>query len=310
MKKYLPEGIRFNTAEMTAKLLSEKTLREAFAAGDYLEARAVRCDSMHNLHFEFGKFKGFMPHDECAEGVGDGSVRDIAIISRVNKPTGFYITGFTAEPAENPTVLLSRTAYQRECRQNYISRLEPGDVIDARVSHIEPFGAFCDIGAGITALLPIDSISVSRIPNPNARFSVGDDIKAVVKTIDENGRITLSHKELLGTWEENASLFSPGETVTGVIRSVEQYGVFVELMPNLAGLAEYVTTAKPGESASVFIKSINPERMKIKLIIVDTDGVACCHENIKYFTTASHIDRWDYSPGEADKSIYTDFCDC
>lgn len=104
------------------------------------------------------------------------------------------------------------------------------------MTHLEPFGAFCDIGAGISALMPIDGISVSRIPHPCVRFSVNQDIKAVVKSIDENGRITLSQKELLGTWEENASKFAPGETVPGVIRSVEDYGIFVELAPILQGL--------------------------------------------------------------------------
>ena len=63
------------------------------------------------------------------------------------------------------------------------------------------------------------------------------DIKAVIKSV-ENGRISLSHKELLGTWEENAERFCAGETVSGIIRSVENYGAFVELTPNLAGLAE------------------------------------------------------------------------
>lgn len=59
---------------------------------------------------------------------------------------------------------------QEDCRREYLSSLVCGDVIDACVTHMEPFGAFCDIGAGISALLPIDSISVSRIPHPNARF--------------------------------------------------------------------------------------------------------------------------------------------
>ena len=96
---------------------------------------------------------------------------------------------------------------------------------------MEPFGAFCDIGAGISALLPIDSISVSRIPHPNARFSTGQNIRAIVKSCDELGRITLSHRELLGTWEENSAAFKAGETVPGIVRSVEKYGIFVELTP-------------------------------------------------------------------------------
>ena len=158
-------------------------------------------------------------------GIEDNTVRDIAIISRVNKPVDFVITGFSENERGETIALLSRRKLQEECAANYTSRLIPGDIIDARVTHLEPFGAFCDIGAGISALMPIDGISVSRIPHPCVRFSVNQDIKAVVKSIDENGRITLSQKELLGTWEENASKFAPGETVPGVIRSVEDYGI-------------------------------------------------------------------------------------
>lgn len=308
MKRYLPEGVRYDTEEMTAKLSSEKSIYDAYTEGDYLEAKAVLCDGGHNLHFNLGGgIRGYMPHDECAEGVADGTVRDIAVITRVNKPTGFIIKGFKNGISGEKIAILSRTEYQKECRKNYIDKLCAGDIIDARVSHIEPFGAFCDIGAGITALLPIDGISVSRIPNPSARFSAGDDIKAVIKSVDENGRITLSHKELLGTWEENAAMFNAGETVTGVIRSVEQYGVFVELMPNLAGLAESSEIAKPGDTASIFIKSINPERMKIKLIIVDCASPEKERKPIKYFIDSGHIDSWRYSPEGADKIIISEF---
>lgn len=306
MEKYLPEGAVFNSRETEKIFASESLLKEACEKRLYLEARALMCDNAHNLHFKLGNIKGFMPHDECAEGVKDASVKDIAIISRVNKPTGFYITEVDLS-SENPVAVLSRTEAQADCRKNYISALRTGDIIDAKITHIEPFGAFCDIGRGITALLPINSVSVSRIPNPHSRFFIGQNIKAVVRSIDENGRITLSHRELLGTWEENAKTFHSGETVTGIVRSVEPYGVFVELSPNLAGLAEYAEGVEVGQSASVFIKSINPEKMKIKLIIVGTDSFACENRNYKYFIDSGHIDFWRYSPCKCTKLVETVF---
>ncbi len=306
MEKYLPEGAVFNSRETEKIFASESLLKEACEKRLYLEARALMCDNAHNLHFKLGNIKGFMPHDECAEGVKDASVKDIAIISRVNKPTGFYITEVDLS-SENPIAVLSRTEAQADCRKNYISALRTGDIIDAKITHIEPFGAFCDIGRGITALLPINSVSVSRIPNPHSRFFIGQNIKAVVRSIDENGRITLSHRELLGTWEENAKAFHSGETVTGIVRSVEPYGVFVELSPNLAGLAEYAEGVEVGQSASVFIKSINPEKMKIKLIIVGTDSFACENRNYKYFIDSGHIDFWRYSPCKCTKLVETVF---
>ena len=188
-----------------------------------------------------------------------------------------------------------------------ISQRKIGDIIEAKVTHLESFGAFCDIGCGNIALLPIDAISVSRISHPSDRFSVGDGIRVIIKSIAEDGKITLSHKELLGTWEENAALFSAGQTVTGVVRSVEDYGVFVELTPNLAGLAEPREDVFIGQRASVYIKSIIREKMKIKLIIIDSFDAVYSPE-IKYFYTGDSLDNWDYSPEDCCKRISTRFC--
>lgn len=306
MKKYLPEGTLFNTLEMQKKLKSEQTIKDAFQKDEIIEARAVRCDNEHNLYVDLGAIEGFIPHDEGAIGLNDGSVRDIAVISKVNKPVAFKIIDFAEDENGKTVAVLSRRILQEECTENYISTLTVGDVIDAKVTHIEPFGAFCDIGCGVPALLPIDSISISRIPSPFARFSVGQNIKAVVKTV-ELGRITLSHKELLGTWEENAENFKIGETVPGIIRSVEKYGIFVELTPNLAGLAEFVAGPKQGDHASVYIKSINPDRMKIKLIIVDCFEAEYKTSPIKYYYDGNHMDSWNYSPDSSSKTIETIF---
>ena len=182
-----------------------------------------------------------------------------------------------------------------------------GDIVEAKITHLESFGAFCDIGCGNIALLPIDSISVSRISHPKDRFYVGENIRAVIKSIADDGKITLSHKELLGTWEENAGMFTAGQTVTGVIRSVENYGIFVEITPNLAGLAEPRQNVAAGQQASVYIKSIIPEKMKIKLIIIDSFGSGYSPE-IKYFYKGDSITEWDYSPSDCSKHIFTKFC--
>lgn len=309
MKKFMPEGCLINTKENQTALMSKAGLKDAYYSKRILEARAVMCDKDHNLHVDLGIMKGIIPRDEGAVGISEGSVRDIAIISRVNKPVCFRISGFQEDTAGNTYALLSRRQVQQDCIDEYISRMHPGDIIDAKVTHMESFGVFADIGAGISALMPIDSISVSRIPHPSVRFSPGDDIKAVVRQRDSENRITLSFKELLGTWEQNAESFSPGETVPGIIRSVEKYGIFVELKPNLAGLAEYVPDVKPGQHASVYIKSLIPERMKIKLIIVDSFDAEYPRSDIEYFVEEGHIDRWIYSPEKCEKVIETEFSD-
>ena len=302
MIKFLPEGVASSQAPIT-----QATLNDALEKCKILEAKAVMCDSEHNLIVDLGSnVRGIIPRDEGAMGIAEGQVRDIALISRVNKPVCFTVTDLVSKDGKL-TAMLSRREAQQICMNRYISALTPGDVISARVTHLESFGAFCDIGCGLIALMPIDAISVSRISHPADRFSPGDDIFAVVKSVDEKGRISLSHRELLGTWQENADRFKQGQTVSGIIRTVEDYGVFVELTPNLAGLAELREGVEPGQQASVYIKSIIPEKMKIKLIIIDSFDADYALPPIEYSFTADHIDNWQYSPDCSRKQIATMF---
>ncbi len=307
MKKYLPEGKIINTAKNIQAMRSHESLREAYKNATVLEARVMLCDNEHNLHVDLGSMKGVIPRNEGAIGIDDGTTRDIALISKVNKPVCFVITDFGFDDFGEIYAILSRKKVQTDCMENYISCLQCGDIIDARVCHMEPFGVFADIGAGINALMPIDAVSISRIPHPNVRFYHGQDIKAIVKTRDEMSRIVLSHKELLGTWEENAQKFSVGETVPGVVRSCEKYGIFVELTPNLAGLAEVTENVSVGQSCAVYIKSIIPERMKIKLIVVDCFDAEYPPQKISYFIKDNRLTHWQYSPASAEKLIESYF---
>ena len=304
MATFLPEGY---APQPSPSLKTPLAVQEVMQAGKVLEARALVCDGEHNLIVDLGCMKGLIPREECALGIREGSTRDIAIISKVNKPVCFRITAIKSDERFRPYALLSRRAVQEECQQAYISRLRPGDVIKGKITHLEPFGCFVDIGCGLVSLLPIDAISVSRISHPRDRFTVGQNILTVVRSIGEDGKICLSHKELLGTWEENASAFSSGETVAGIIRSVENYGIFVELTPNLAGLAEVKEEVRAGQQASVYIKSLLPEKMKIKLIIVDAFDGPPLRKEFQYFVTDGHLDRFRYSPPSSGKTIETVF---
>lgn len=303
---YYPEGRLINSIENKLRTISLQGITEAHQEGRILEARAIVCDSSHNLIVELGSVRGVIPREEGAIGIKEGNVRDIAIISRVNKPVCFIVKDFMKNTDGTITPILSRRAAQERCMCEYIDNLIPGDIIDARITHLDSFGAFADIGCGIVSLLPIDSISVSRIDHPKERFSVGMDIRAIIKNKD-NGRISLSHKELLGTWEENAARFSIGETVAGVIRSVEDYGAFVELAPNLAGLAEMRDNISSGQQASVYIKNIIPSRMKIKLIIIDAFTSSRTPSCPDYFYNGEHIDRFRYSPENSLKVVESIF---
>ncbi len=306
MTKYLPEGHLINTIENKSAVKSVFALQEAMLHGQILEARAKICDGDHNLIVDLPCIKGIIPRNEGAIGIEDGSTRDIALISKVNKPVCFKVLNITADENGEPIAILSRKAVQLECMREYIETLDAGDIIPAKVTHLEQFGCFVDIACGIPSLIPIDAISISRISHPSDRFSTGQNIFVIIKSID-NGRICLSHKELLGTWEENAEKFNVGETVSGIVRSVEEYGIFIELAPNLAGLAEPRSNVYIGQHASVYIKALIPEKMKVKLIIVDVFDAKYPNKELEYFITEGNIRNWRYSTDSSDKIIESIF---
>lgn len=288
---------------------SQAGLERAMREGRIIEAPALMCDEDMNLTFDLHGIKGIIPKEEIAYSRDGAPVKDIAVITRVGKPVCFKVTGFGKDACGRTVAYLSRRSAQLECMRAYLMDLIPGDIIDARVTHMEQFGAFVDIGCGIISLLSVDCISVSRIAHPKDRFKLGMQIRVVIKSIDrDTGRIYVTHKELLGTWKENAERFCVGQTVAGVVRSIEDYGVFVELTPNLAGLAESREGIEVGAGAAVYIKNIIPERMKFKLVIVDAQSNSIAIPEPEYFGADQlHIDRWDYSPAECGKKIFTEF---
>lgn len=306
MIEFYPEGKLIDKIQNINAIASLGNLEEAYNNEQILEARAVVCDSNHNLIVDLGAIKGIIPREEGAMGIKEGTVRDIAVISKVNRPVCFVIDRFEKDSNGRTVAVLSRRRAQEICMENYILQLNPGDIIPAKVTHMENFGVFADIGCGIISFLPIDTISVSRISHPRERFYIGMDIKVVIKHF-EGSRVHLTHKELLGTWQENADLFSIGETVGGIVRSVEDYGIFIELTPNLAGLAEPKENIQVGNQASVYIKNIVPDKMKIKLVIIDTFDYSPQQRDVKYFYKYDHIDNFLYSPKESMKIIQTDF---
>lgn len=148
--------------------------------------------------------------------------------------------------------------------------LIPGSIVNGTVKNIKPYGTFIEIDEGTVGLLHIEDTSVSRIKTPFERFEIGQKTKVMIKSIDrEHNRISLTYKELLGSWEENIKEYKEGMVVRGIARDLEKQknGIFVELKPNLVGLAEYKDNIKYGQELNVYIKKIIPEKKKIKLII-------------------------------------------
>lgn len=290
---YAPEGLYPLTP------IRADALRRAAGMRKIFYAMCVKCDEYHNLLVDLGQIRGLIPREEAAMGILEGSVREIAILSRVGKPVCFQVLGFTSDG----TALLSRRSAQEEARMALLERLRPGDILPAVVQSMASFGVFCDVGCGVTALMSIERCSISRINHCRQRFSPGQRIYAAVLST-EGGRISLTHRELLGTWAENAAQFRPGQTVTGVVRGTKPYGVFIELTPNLSGLAEPTQDLEPGQAVSVYIRSICPEKQKIKLTVLEKLPQEPDRTPPRYYRTTGSMDRWEYAPGSAAVTVF------
>ena len=152
-----------------------------------------------------------------------------------------------------------------------MKEINEGDITEGIVKNIKPYGAFIEIPNGKTGLLHIEDISVGRIKSPEERLKVGQKINIMVKSIDkENKRINLSYKELLGSWEDNIQDINQGTIIKGTARDIEKKGngIFIEIKPNLIGMAEYKPGIEYGQDVNVYVKKIIPEKKKIKLKIV------------------------------------------
>lgn len=300
--RFLPEGRRLSTPENLAACASQAALLCARDRGLILEGQALLCDSDHDLLVRLGSFVGRIPRAEAALGVAEGLTRDIAILSRVGKPVCFTVTAVEGE-APDLRITLSRRRAQVMAQEALMEALAPGMVIPATVTHLEPFGAFVDIGCGLVSMIGIEHISVSRIPHPACRFIPGQEIFAAVLEVDRaERRVKLTHRELLGTWAENAAHLTGGMTVSGCVRGIKDYGAFVELFPNLSGLAEPRADLLEGDRVSVFLKAILPERMKIKLLVIDRLPPAAAPGPLSYYITGGTLARWQYAPEGCRKS--------
>jgi small subunit ribosomal protein S1 len=316
MNKYGPEFLpSYHKEGITAK-----TLQKSIEKHDILEAQVIGCDVNNTLTVKISNtIIGEIPFDELEYHYNETVPTKIAAATtKVGKHIKFVPTSFERLENGNLLVQCSRKEAQQQCFDKFIKTLRPGDIIDARVTKIVNYGIFCDIGCGYIAMLPTNNISVTHIINPCESLKYVHKLRVVVKEIDENYMIQLSHKELLGTWEEEVEELHEGDIVVGAVISVENYGVFVRLSQNLSGLAEIPVDedVKQGDLVTVRISSIKKDNMKIKLLIlnkVSGDNPDNEDENVERMSfkyrdmNATHIDEWTYSTPGSKKLIATSF---
>lgn len=159
-------------------------------------------------------------------------------------------------------------------------RFEVDDRVKGTVTSIQPYGVFVQVEPGIEGLIHVNELTwSSRIRDPKKIVKKGELIEAEVITLDkENRKIGLSMKAVLpNPWEEAEQKYHAGAIYEGLVRNVEQYGAFIELLPGVEGLLHISDfywnsrvqdardEVKPGDMIKVKILDLDPEERRLKL---------------------------------------------
>jgi small subunit ribosomal protein S1 len=185
-------------------------------------------------------------------------------------------------------VVLSRRAVleeeRKEVREQILGRLEPGQVVEGKISNIVDFGAFVDLD-GIDGLIHISELSWSHVNHPSEVVSIGDTVRIKVLDIDrDRQRISLGLKQTQeDPWQRVISTHRSGDVLEGSVTKVVAFGAFVEILPGVEGLVHISELAdhhvenpsevvEPGSKLNVKILEIDEERRRLSLSIKRVEG--------------------------------------
>ncbi len=262
--KFKPEG--WNN-EITK--IDKTNIYEYMEKNETLQGLVKSCDNDYNLHISFGNgINGVIPRYEVeAIHLEEGGLpKSNLCTGKVHKFVQFKI-----KEAKENQIILSRKEVQQETLTWIKEDLQEGTRVTGIVKNIRPYGAFIEIGGGVVGLAHIEDLSIARIKSPEERLKIGQKVEVIVKSINrQTGSVILSYKEILGSWEENAKKFSNGMKVKGIVRETEKNrnGIFIELAPNLVGMAEYQEGLNYGQTIDVYIRKIDTQKRKIKLLVI------------------------------------------
>lgn len=260
--KYVPLDEKYTLEEL------EKIKKEEQVVDVLIED----IDESYNMIGRVGvNIKAIIPRNEASSVVSeeDGLVETKHIVNKKGKVLHTCIKDIIDMGDGTFELVLSKRQLELKVRRWMYMHLKAGMKLKGIVISITDYAAFVDVGGGVTGILKIHDATDVGIQSLNDVFKIGQRVNVIVKKFDrDTGRIELSYKEILGTFEENIKKFKEGDIVEGIVRGRIKTGVFIELKPNLVGLAEHVNGIEYGQKVLVSIKRIIPEKKKIKLVII------------------------------------------
>lgn len=159
-------------------------------------------------------------------------------------------------------------------------RYPEGHVVKAKVTNLTDYGCFAELEEGVEGLVHVSEMDwTNKNIHPSKVVSIGDQINVMVLDIDvERRRISLGMKQCVpNPWEEFAGKFNKGDKISGKIKSITDFGVFIGLDGGIDGLVhlsdlswdetgeEAVRKYKKGDEIETVILAVDPERERISL---------------------------------------------
>jgi small subunit ribosomal protein S1 len=264
--------------------------------------------------------KGGLILDLGVRGFLPASLVDIRRVHNLDEFTGQTLECKVIElNRSRNNVVLSRRAVleeeRKEVREQILGRLEPGQVVEGKISNIVDFGAFVDLD-GIDGLIHISELSWSHVNHPSEVVAIGDTVRIKVLDIDrDRQRISLGLKQTQeDPWQRVISSHRPGDVLEGAVTKVVAFGAFVEILPGVEGLVHISELAdhhvespsevvEPGTKLNVKILEIDEERRRLSLSIKQVEenrmALGDLGEQIEEASAAGPVAAEDSSSSQA-----------
>jgi small subunit ribosomal protein S1 len=252
---------------------------DQLVVGSHTKAR-VTGQNQGGLSLKIGSHDAFMPTSQVS-------------IERNFDASSLLGQTITAEVLEvdrsRKRVLLSRRKVEESERMERMAEavggLSGGTVMTGKVTRVEPFGAFVDIGNGLEGLVHVSNISRKRVEDVTQVLTPGQSVQVMVLEVKDGGRkLSLGMKQLeADPWAEVTHLLNIDQQVTGKVTRVADFGAFVELLPGVDGLLhvsqfsrervrDLSRLVKVGDELSVRVTAIDPSNQRISLSRLDARG--------------------------------------
>jgi len=235
------------------------------------------------LIIQYGKISGFLPvsqlkasHYPRVEG-GEKN----KILEKLKKLIGqnLLVKIIDLDQTEERLIVSEKEVLQRSEKAS-LDSYKAGTIIEGTVSGLVDFGAFVRFNNNLEGLVHISEIAWQRLDHPRDILKVGDKVKAEIIDLNQDtGKFSLSIKKLQkDPWENISEKYQVGQIVSGKILKINPFGVFVELDPEIHGLAHISELSekpirhpsevvKVGDVLKFKIVSIEPEDHRLGLSI-------------------------------------------